>query len=364
MVNITLLMKHYAAIAAVALATSAVANDGHATQTGSAINYSKSKTVQMVSEDIDIDFGKDSAKISVDFVFKNHGPAQTVTMAFPDRGYSIQTPTIEGIKSWVDGKAVKMAYRDLTKEGEAEWLSHGVWVKDVAFAKGSTKRVKVSYTVPHGGSIMLDKGCTYILKTGATWYGPIERTTIDVDWKSAGLSHPPAFLENRSTEAEQRLSASDRWRINGTHGTATYRNFTPDFDVTLHATQGFWNFTLNGGYVPYRHSQFRTLGTPDDLLVPVSELGNLFSASDHDKWAHPVTRRFGGAITFPGGKEMLLGGRRKVMLARPVSFKKGANIWKDDEAVAMVRLKDVVGGLGGSYTYDRTRDRVVIRIPR
>ena len=71
---------------------------------------------------------------------------------------------------------------------------------------------------------------------------------------------------------------------------------------------------------------------------------------------------FGGSITFTDSKTMLLGGRRKVTLKRPTFIGKGKKYWSED-GVEMVYLRDLIEGVGGSYSYNARSSRLDLRIP-
>jgi hypothetical protein len=99
----------------------------------------------MVSEDIRIWLDDEKSRVQVDFVFKNHGPRQTVTMGFPDQGDNVALPTMEKVWSIVDGVKSIFTFRDRTKRTEDDPnpdVVEGVWTKRVPFAKGESKRVR------------------------------------------------------------------------------------------------------------------------------------------------------------------------------------------------------------------------------
>lgn len=337
------------------------ANDAYAIETGAAINFSKSAYVQMVEEDIDIHLRKDDASVQVDFVFKNHGPAHNVVMAFPDIGYSARIPTMKDFKSWVGGATVKVTFRKISEVPEMS--SEGAWTKDVYFEQGQTRRVRVSYTVGYSGSTSMDRAFDYILKSGATWKSPIKRTTINVDWSKAETKHPVAFIKKYGGGEFPRLVPSEEWKINGKTGTVTLRNFTPDFDFSLGMFPEFWNISLDGELVRYPRSYLTTWGDPSDLLIPVDTVAQLFGDREGTSWANPLTSKFGGSITFPDDHSMLLGGRRRVELPRPLVVKWGAHIYNPDYGVKMVRLRDLVAALGWKYTYLPISGMIEIKLP-
>jgi hypothetical protein len=334
------------------------ANDAYAIESGAAINFSKSAHVQMVEEDISVNLRKEDASVQVDFVFKNHGPAHNVLMAFPDIGYSV--PTISDFKSWVGGMPVKVTFRKISEV--PEYSSEGAWTKNVYFEQGQTRHVRVSYTIGYSGSTSTDRSLDYILKSGATWKGPIKRTTINVDWSKAETKYPVAFIQKFGGGEYPKLVPSEDWKINGETGTVTFRNFTPDFDISLGMYPGYWNISLNRELVRYPRNYLTTWGGPEDLLIPVDNVAELFADREGTQWANPLASKFGGSITFPDDEAMLLGGRRRVELPRPLVVKWGAHVNNPDFGVKMVRLRDLVEALGWTYTYVPSRGLIEITL--
>jgi hypothetical protein len=343
------------------------ANDGHTVETGSAINFSKSRYVQMVSEDIRIWLDDEKSRVQVDFVFKNHGPRHTVTMGFPDQGDNVDLPTMENVRSTVDGVRATLTFRDRTKRTEDDPnpdVVEGVWTKRVPFAKGESKRVRFSYTVKHGGNTSNETYAHYILKTGATWRGKIVMSRITVDWSQVRKRRPPIIRED-SEEAFELVG--DNWTYGNNRAVGVYRNFIPDFDLKFDMLPSFGHIVLNGELREHIYPPLLMVGHPADLRLPISALPKFFEGSgpngENMYWGNPCTAAFGGSISFPDSKTMLLGGRRRVTLKRPVVVKQG-KLYGSMKGVQFVYLKDVVEGVGGSYLYDPKSTRLNINIPK
>jgi len=362
-------MKGFA-IALLALTAGAWANDGYSVETGAAINFSKSKSIQMVSENIDIRLGDETSRVHVDFVFKNHGGKQTVTMAFPDQGYNSNVPNIKDFKSWVDGAPTKVAFKNLTVKEDEEYEQKGVWTKRVLFGAGQTRKVRVTYTAPNGGSTLKDADCDYILTTGATWFGKIQEARVTVDWSTVKKLQAPIIWEVRKRGSDWLSSpVNSNWRVQGKSATGVYKNFIPDFDLSFDMMPGFWNFFINGEPVRFAGNPKYPMGDPRDILFPVDLLGDFFTVRTptneyQEEWTHPCTKIFGGKLEFPNKTTMLIGNGKRATLKRPIVSKWRVNVWNKDEGVEMVRLKDVIEGVGGSYRYVPSTGRVEIRIPK
>src|SRR5687767_5304472 len=122
------------ALPMVLLASNAVANDGWWAATGEIGGFGKHDQIQMVEERIDIRLRTESAQVTVDFVFRNHGPATTVTMGFPEeytavrRGMKSFTSTVDGIPQSVRKKVV------ISDKENEDW--NVVWLKEVEFQAG------------------------------------------------------------------------------------------------------------------------------------------------------------------------------------------------------------------------------------
>jgi hypothetical protein len=73
------------------LAVGAKANDSNATGIGGRWRMLKGEetTVQMVREHVRIVPSGDEFQTTADFVFRNHGPATTVVMGFPEAAYGV-----------------------------------------------------------------------------------------------------------------------------------------------------------------------------------------------------------------------------------------------------------------------------------
>lgn len=136
-----------------------------------------------------------AGKVSTDFTFRNDGSATRVQMGFPEEGYNSmptkENPTFfEKFESWVDGK--KTPVKPMTAEWDDDMMTYSVWwVKEVAFAKGQSRRVLNKYSAPLGGSANGTHFFQYILETGATWHDTIGDAVIEAD--VAGLRPGTAF---------------------------------------------------------------------------------------------------------------------------------------------------------------------------
>jgi hypothetical protein len=165
----------------------------------------KQTTVRMVRETVAIDLHPSHYDVIAVFIFKNDGPAVTVQMGFPERGYGDAGPedTFIAFRTWVDGGEVQ-ARRKIAHASEDDFLAYRV--KDVAFAAGQTRTVKVQYRSPFGNDVSGLRWASYDF-TGGNWAGAVEESTllVTVDIPGATLAVPNLPMRHR----ENRLAT--RW---------------------------------------------------------------------------------------------------------------------------------------------------------
>jgi len=182
----------------------AYANDGGIELGGSPKLLKGHRSVSMESEFVKIDVQTQSIVVDVTFVFKNHGKATTVRMGFPDQGenaYSteegadrdvMKTPPTEcqldQFQSWVNGKEVKTQLIRADKPG---YYWHA---KYVTFKAGETIRVRDRYVTDGGGQVTewgsLVRMVPYMLHTGASWYGPLGKTEVEITMRDKQFPGP------------------------------------------------------------------------------------------------------------------------------------------------------------------------------
>ncbi len=160
-------------------------------------------TVQMQSEEVKMDIAPELIKVDCTFYFKNDGAACTVRMGFPDEGQGAEEPyqgedfVPKGPKlhgaflsyiSYVDGKKVPTQIVP-TKDRQLYWHA-----KTVTFKPHSTSVIRDVYTLKPGAQMTSENGLYrqtyYVLHTGSSWHGPIEKAVITIAFKSGLLSKP------------------------------------------------------------------------------------------------------------------------------------------------------------------------------
>lgn len=161
--------------------------------------------IRMVSETIDIRFGRNESVISCRFVFrsgKKEGDAKQV-VGFPDllTGEVGDVGAIHNLRTWVDGKEVEarkqMGWFDPmgtprsslgqppAREGPGGTWDDGVmkawfYTVDVTFPPDRDVVIERKYVADNGGSVIGNTTFSYTTRTGAVWRGTIGRADIKV----------------------------------------------------------------------------------------------------------------------------------------------------------------------------------------
>jgi len=139
------------------------------------------RQVQMVSEHVRIVQQKSGDFLTTaDFVFRNHGPATTVKMGFPEeKGGDAANSSISLLhfKTWVDGGLVKVKRRKITAL-ESDFLA--LWVKNVHFKRDEIRQVRVRYLSTSGGWYSNGNAWVSYNFTGGNWRGKVRESILDV----------------------------------------------------------------------------------------------------------------------------------------------------------------------------------------
>jgi hypothetical protein len=344
-----------------AVSAFAVANDGWWAAAGGAGAFGKSHPhIRLLAEHVSIDLRNEYAAVAVEFLFRNEGPASHVTMAFPEEYGGPMRFGMEQFRSWVDGDRV-MCRRKVIAANEEENDWKAVWLKEVSFRQGHSRKVRVSYRSPYAGNTSGDRLLTYILRTGASWKSVIGRVKLTVDWtKMTALSKPELRLED----------ANVVWKSVGRRKSeAILKDLEPTADLQLSMVSGFWNFTLDGLRIPQQAMGFngrRVIKDPGKALINIDDIANFFGGSRRDprtgtaeweEWAATAVRKFGGPFKIVGNKVLFESGKALQLPKKPLAIK--PTNW--GRARSFVALKDLVRVLGGTYRWNAREERIDIR---
>lgn len=349
----------------------AAANDGSSTVVGDAYAFTPNDQIELAKEDLKIYLGDSDSQVAVLFTFVNHGDATEVTMAFPDEGMGDEGRglAIRDFESTVDGKSVRVDYRDLTGDPEQD-VHEGAWVKTVAFEAGQTREVAVNYTVRNGGSIYGNSVVKYTLVTGATWRGPIADFTCTVDWTSLEIYSAPEIAwmdpqwQRQTPEVTWVATAPRVWVLHLT-------DFEPTANLHLESMGGFWHFTLDGNPVPvergYHYGDYmRVIEEDGEVWMSLDKVGQLFGSVSEDPDDWPPTKPWD---YYPFG---IVGPRPSIVMPDKLVWPDSASITLDppirlmplyegavdEEPMPMISLRALITYIGGTYTWNAELERV------
>lgn len=209
--------------------------------------------IRMVSERIDIHFGKENSKIHCRFVFRSTKPGEPAKqlVGFSDRGGANTDQTqIENLVTKVNGKEMPSKkelgwfadyqggigpYPATGKPDEVPVEFHTV---EVVFPPDQDVVIERIYEVGNGGSVMGDSVFTYTTATGAIWKGTIGRAEFHITldgWTIDDLAFEdgPQKVEPRK-QMEFSSPNKSEWKIESpTRMSLVWENFEP----AVHSTR-------------------------------------------------------------------------------------------------------------------------------
>jgi hypothetical protein len=149
------------------------------------------RSIVMQSEKVSIVANDATYDTVVDFIFRNDGRATSVQMGFPESSYgdvsADKKSTFLSFATYVDGRKVA-ARRIVTNGGEGMGGTDAFWLKTVTFAPRQTRRIRVAYRSPMGGSVEwgIHKALNYPF-TGQNGKGKVERSDLEIRVSKPGL---------------------------------------------------------------------------------------------------------------------------------------------------------------------------------
>jgi hypothetical protein len=147
------------------------------------------RSIVMQSEKVSIVANDATYDTVVDFVFRNDGRATSVQMGFPESSYgdvsADKKSTFLSFATYVDGRKVA-ARRIVTSGGEGG--TEAYWLKTVTFGPRQTRRIRVAYRSPMGGTTEwgTHSALSYVF-TGQNWKGKVDRSDLEVRITKPGL---------------------------------------------------------------------------------------------------------------------------------------------------------------------------------
>ncbi|MBN2557784.1 MAG: hypothetical protein JXB33_03400 [Clostridia bacterium] len=211
-----------------------LANDASMGRMGETVYPIQADDVRMVSEDIYIKYNSAdwSGDVDCTFVFHNEGAARTVLMGFPaemEIGLESMT-TVDRVRmhnftAELNGVPIPVVETQGTDLGtEDDFSEYKSWYTfEVPFEAGQTLTLThtydVNFTIFSEGSANVG----YILETGSTWSGSIDRSTVTFDFTE---------VEPWGIEPDSNLSTRD---FTYSDGLLVFegRDFEPDFNLNV-----------------------------------------------------------------------------------------------------------------------------------
>lgn len=186
---------------------------------GSVMPMKSHKSIRMIGEVVKIEVP--SRMVEATFRFRNEGPKATATMIFPETGYvgegdppRVKRSAFKYFKSWVDGKASKVKRLPQYYSRDDGLNYESWWTKTVHFEAKQVRNVVNRYQggmefqrTEDGGNW----GCTYVLRTGASWKGEIGWARIECD--VSRLSEADRKKVTATPEDYERIGDKLIWRF-------------------------------------------------------------------------------------------------------------------------------------------------------
>ena len=156
----------------------------------------KHATVRMQSETVDITILDPKTYVTeANFVFVNDGPATSVRMGFPERGYgdvsgNEKTSTFLSFATWVDGQPIQAKREVLANDPNSDEFD-AVWAKTVTFDAHGTRHVRVRCVANYGESAGVQAPDHFVSYdfTGGNWKGQVDKSVLTIH-----LNRPGTYL--------------------------------------------------------------------------------------------------------------------------------------------------------------------------
>jgi hypothetical protein len=296
------------------------ADDGYVENLGGSVYLMKGhSTIRMVSEEVHMKAL--TAEVTADFVFRNEGKATKVLMGFPEGRPAVGKSIFSFYKTWVDGKPVKARILPNHVVNYKYGIAINWRVKEVPFARGQTRRVRVQYkSTPftfyaNGEDDEVEvspyplASHMYVLQTGASWKGTIGRVRVICDLTGIDEQMFVGAGPDPTRESPRQLV----WE---------YRNLEPtsDNDIVVTWNEAFTHFRVDG-VDPFKSPNFlnkeqQVVWDPDysrapfrrgdDLFVPVRALESWTSTTiRYSRQDNRLTlSRNGRSMSFPASQSL------------------------------------------------------------
>lgn len=338
---------------------------------------SPNPSIRMVEESVHIGDPTDPHGVAR-FVFKNEGPATDVLIGFPETGDQIApgkpaSPGLIHFRSFVDGKRVKvhrhMAHHEPALFSDFDYVAW--YMKRVHFAARQAHVIVDEYDGGGGSQGSGLKYFIYVLKSGATWKGPIGRAVITANIGKIANCSPVSITPVCYTRRGSLIT----WDL---------RNFKPTQNIEIDWFDGFLNISINGCYPYLGYTRQAAKVTADDFSNDDSAYPQYLPVKRHgDIWLPAqVAASWLGAnfsVVKPGrllrisyrnrwvdiriGRRTLIrSDGKRFLMPDPAAYMRDP--WPPHTNVlAMVDLTPLVYAFGGTACFDAAGNHLSVSVP-
>jgi hypothetical protein len=282
-----------------------LANDGAVVGEGGRVRLMDGERtdIRMVRESIAIDVFHAFYVVNVDFTFSNDGPDTRVLMGFPERGAGDILPEqyrervgFQEFSTWVDTVKVTAERRPSSDARDSGYQAY--WVKQVSFAKGQVRSIRVRYKAEAGARTNGERWVSYDF-TGGTWKGLLDESILTLVLHLPGAS----IVLPETTGA----AAPSALKLDGSRVTAVWNDWQGDgtFNLRYATTDPNWRWIagVSGGPFDDRVVSMSAPGQPVvmDWLPQAMARGGVtfisFTAFDEAVRLHAKTQKQSFPIT-------------------------------------------------------------------
>ncbi|WP_309707202.1 stalk domain-containing protein, partial [Armatimonas sp.] len=275
-------------------------------------------SVQMVREKIAMVLEPKSYETTVDFVFKNAGPATKVLMGFPESGSGdvkqMSKSQMLAFSTWVDGTKTTARWVPVKSNDEDQYEAH--WVKEVSFAANQVRKIRVRYRSEYGGAATggLKDFVSYNF-TGANWKGKVEESELTLT-----LQRPGSFVVAATIEPLGGESGAVALVQKGATLSRTWRNWEAqaDFTMAFGTAPASWRVIFKPGMDEDEVKVNGAVILPATKLRTLTTPGTPATLKVYD-WCPPALDQSGEVLVAVGQLENLLGGTWEISPEEPTT---------------------------------------------
>jgi hypothetical protein len=154
---------------------------------GGNVYLSKSDSIQMVKEVVNVKMYREYCKVNCRFWFVNNGNTVLDTIGFPDFLYShiYKSKPLKNFKTFINSKIVKTEQKkEIFNKDSLFQFTRSWYTWTCLFSKNDTVIIDNTYTASWGTSPFGFIEFEYVLGTATSWKGPIKEGTIILNYEN------------------------------------------------------------------------------------------------------------------------------------------------------------------------------------